>query len=129
MTIQLDHLIVPSRDNNASAKLLAELLGAPWAESGGGLFSNVYVNDGLTLNFIEAEENIPIHHYCFRVGDQEFDSILERLSAAGIRHRSTAHGPVDMRINTRYGGRNIYWSEPDGHEWEILTVSYARLTD
>ena len=129
MTIQLDHLIVPSRDQNASAKLLAQLLGAPWSESGGGLFANVYVNDGLTLNFIEADEDIPIHHYCFRVGDTEFDSILERLGAAGIQHRSTAHGPVDMRINTRYGGRNIYWSEPGGHEWEILTVSYARLAD
>jgi hypothetical protein len=24
------------------------------------------------------------------------------------------------------GGRLLYWSQPDGHVWEMLTVSYAR---
>jgi hypothetical protein len=24
--------------------------------------------------------------------------------------------------------RLVYWSEPDGHVWEALTVSYARRT-
>jgi hypothetical protein len=31
-----------------------------------------------------------------------------------------------MQINTSHGGQSVYWSEPDGHAWEILTVSYAR---
>jgi hypothetical protein len=31
-----------------------------------------------------------------------------------------------MQINTRLGGRNVYWNDPNGHIWEILTVSYAR---
>ena len=128
MTIQLDHVIVPSRNKSASAKLLAELLGVPWAEAGGGPFSPVYVNDGLTLDFIETDEHFPIHHYCFRVGQEEFDSILGRIKAAGIKYRSTVRGPVDMQINTQLGGSNIYWNEPDGHQWEILTVSYARPT-
>ena len=22
---------------------------------------------------------------------------------------------------------NLYWNDPDGHNWEMLTVSYARL--
>jgi hypothetical protein len=33
---------------------------------------------------------------------------------------------MDMQINTEFGGRMIYWNEPDGHQWEMLTVSYAR---
>jgi hypothetical protein len=24
------------------------------------------------------------------------------------------------------GGRNFYWTDSDGHNWEVLTVSYAR---
>jgi hypothetical protein len=36
------------------------------------------------------------------------------------------HGPVDSRINTQHGGAIVYWNEPDGHQWEMLTVSYAR---
>lgn len=126
MTIQLDHTIVPSRSQVKSAKLLAELLGVPWAEKGVGPFSPVYVNDGLTLDFQETDEEFPIYHLCFRVGEEEFDSILERIKAAGIKYRSTVRGSVDMQINTQFGGRMVYWNEPDGHQWEMLTVSYAR---
>ncbi|MEO8407020.1 MAG: VOC family protein [Oxalobacteraceae bacterium] len=124
MTIQLDHVIVSSHDKAASAKLLAQLLGVPWGQAAAGPFCAVYVNDGLTLDFIETEENFPVEHYCFRVGPEEFDAILERIKAAGIKYRSTVRGPVDMQINTQFG--NIYWNEPDGHQWEMLTVSYAR---
>jgi hypothetical protein len=31
-----------------------------------------------------------------------------------------------MQINTRGGGKNLYWNDADGHNWEMLTVSYAR---
>jgi hypothetical protein len=124
MTIQLDHLIVPSHHQIASAKLLAELLGVPWAETGLGPFSPVYVNEGLTFDFIETDESFPVEHYCFRVGQEEFNAILERIQAAGIAYRSTVRGPVDMQVGKEFG--NVYWNEPDGHQWEILTVSYAR---
>ena len=53
MTVHLDHLMVPSRNKVASAKLLAELLGVPWSETGVGPFAPVYVNDGLTIDFDE----------------------------------------------------------------------------
>ncbi len=56
----------------------------------------------------------------------EFDGILARIRAHGIEYRSTPHGPADMQVNTGHGGRIVYWDEPDGHVWEILTVSYAR---
>jgi hypothetical protein len=39
--------------------------------------------------------------------------------------RDHVHGPEDMQVNTRYGDRIVYWNEPDGHQWEMLTVSYA----
>jgi hypothetical protein len=95
MAIQLDHLLVPSRNRVASAKSLAQLLGVPWAESGVGPFSPVYVND---------------------------------ITAAQLPYRSSPHGPVDFKVNTDHGGCIVYWSEPDGHVWEALTVSYARRT-
>jgi hypothetical protein len=34
MTVELDHIAVPSRDKNASAKLLAEILGVRWEPAG-----------------------------------------------------------------------------------------------
>jgi hypothetical protein len=124
MTIELDHTIVPSRNKIASAKLLADLLGVAWAETGAGPFSPVYVNEGLTLDFIETDDDFPIYHFCFRVSQEEFDAILKRIKAAGIKYRSTVRGPVDMQVHAQLG--NVYWNEPDGHQWELLTVSYAR---
>lgn len=126
MSIELDHTIVPSHHAVDSAKLLAHLLGVPWAATGIGPFSPVYVNDGLTLDFIQTDEDFPIYHFCFRVQQDDFASILQRIRAAGIAYRSTVRGPVDGQINTQYGGSLVYWNEPDGHQWEMLTVSYAR---
>lgn len=124
MTIELDHFIVPSHDKLASAQRLAELLGVRWAPTGAGPFSPVYLNDGLTLDFVETADAFPVHHYCFRVPQAEFDAILGRLRAAGIPYRSQVRGETDYKVDPQYG--NVYWNDPDGHQWEILTVSYAR---
>ena len=125
MPIELDHAIVPSHHKVASAKLLAELLAVPWSATGIGPFSPVFVNAGLTLDFIDTDEPYPIYHFCFRVSESEFDAILGRLQAAG-KYRSDVRGGGTMDINTDYGGRMVYWNVPDGHQWEMLTVSYAR---
>jgi hypothetical protein len=124
--IELDHFIVSARDKVAAAKLLGELLGVPWAPSGIGPFAPVYINEGLTLDFIDTDEAFPVEHFCFRVSDMEFDAILARIEKAGIAYRSSVRGPVDGKVDTQFGGRGVYWNEPEGHQWEMLTVSYAR---
>ncbi|WLI87441.1 VOC family protein [Massilia sp. R2A-15] len=126
MSIELDHFIVPCKNQVESARRLAELLGVPWEKSTLGGFSPVYLNDGLTLDFQQTSEPYPVAHYCFRVSQAQFDAILARLQGAGIAYRSRVSGPVDMKSNQEYGGDMVYWNEPDGHLWEMLTVSYAR---
>jgi catechol 2,3-dioxygenase-like lactoylglutathione lyase family enzyme len=126
MTVDLDHFIVPCHNRAASARRLAELLGVDWQETIFGIFSPVYLNDGLTLDFVETVENYPVSHYCFRVSDEQFDAILGRIRAHGIKYRSHVRGPVNFEVSTDFGGRGVYWNEPDGHQWEMLTVSYAR---
>jgi catechol 2,3-dioxygenase-like lactoylglutathione lyase family enzyme len=129
MSVQLDHLIVPSADRVAGARLLAWLLAVPWAEQGRvGPFSPVYVNDGLTLDFDQWTGPVPQQHYAFRVGAAQFDAILGRIRAQGLAFRSLPHGPDDHQVNSAFGGRIVYWREPDGHVWEMLTVSYERQT-
>ncbi len=126
MAILLDHLIVPSHDKAKGAQLLGELLGVPWeAAALGDHFAPVYVNDTLTMDFADRDQ-FASHHYCFHVSDDDFEAIFARLKARAIAYRSTPTGPTDMQINTRDGGKNLYWSDADGHAWEMLTVSYAR---
>jgi catechol 2,3-dioxygenase-like lactoylglutathione lyase family enzyme len=127
VAVQLDHLIIPTKDKIASAKLLGSILGVPWAEqSNFGPFSPVFINNELTIDFDQWSDPVPKQHYCFRVDQGEFDSVLARIKAAGIAFRSLPLGEVDYKVNDAFGGNLVYWSEPDGHAWEILTVSYAR---
>jgi len=126
MTIHLDHLLIPVRDKIAAAKQLAELLGVPWSSTGVGPFAPVFVSDSLTIDFDQWPEPIPLQHYCFRVEQADFDAILGRIKAAGIPYRSSVHSGVDHQVGSYNGGSIVYWNEPDGHQWEILTISYAR---
>jgi catechol 2,3-dioxygenase-like lactoylglutathione lyase family enzyme len=125
LAIQLDHIIVPARDRVEAARRLADLLDVAWEKSQGE-FTAVYVNDSLTLDFAQRPEFEGRHHICFRVSDADFDAIFARIQAAGIAYRSRPRGEDDRKINTRLGGKNLYWEDADGHLWEILTVSYAR---
>src|SRR6185295_8914876 len=104
------------------AECIAAILGVPWAEQGSvGPFSPVYVSDGLTLDFDEwGDQPFAPGHFCFRVSEEEFDAIFARLQAMKIPYRSTPVGEVDYKVNTAHGGRLVYWSEPDGHAWEML---------
>ena len=124
MAIRLDHVIVPSHEPIESARQLATLLGVPWEERSDP-FTPVHVNPTLTLDFAERED-FDSHHFCFHVDDTEFDAIFRRIESAGIPYRSRPHGDNDRTINTRLGGKNLYWQDGDEHLWEILTVSYAR---
>lgn len=67
-----------------------------------------------------------LHHCCFHVSGAEFDAIFGRIQAARIKYRSRPHGGDDTPVNTRLGGKNVYWPDADGHLWEMLTFSYAR---
>ncbi|QTN21476.1 VOC family protein [Rhizobacter sp. AJA081-3] len=126
MAVHLDHLMIPSKSSEAAARTLAEILGVTWAPAKVGPFIAVHVNDSLTIDFDEWTDEFPKGHYCFRVSELEFQVILARLVASGIAYRSLPHGPNDYQVNTSLGSLIVYWDEPDGHVWELLTQSYAR---
>jgi catechol 2,3-dioxygenase-like lactoylglutathione lyase family enzyme len=126
MAIRLDHILIPSKNRDTAARQLAEILGVEWGPARIGPFTAVHVSDSFTIDFDEWEQDFPKGHYCFRVTDAEFEGMLGRLQAAGVGYSSTPHGPADGTVNTSLGGKILYWSVPDGHVWELLTISYAR---
>jgi hypothetical protein len=76
MPVDLDHLIVRSRDKRASAAFLAELLGLPPPSvvGPGGRFHAIRMAGGTPLDFADAGEPFAPQHYAFAVSDPEFDS-------------------------------------------------------
>lgn len=122
MSIELNHTIVPARDKVAAAKWFARILGLQFDEASANYFAPVRVNNALTLDFANGWD-FDCHHYAFKVSDEKFDEVFARLKAEGILYES---GPPnqfgDMKINHRGGGRGVYFSDPDGHVLELLTI-------
>ena len=119
MAIMLNHTIVPAHDKEASARLFAHLFGLTYAGPMGH-FAPVQVNETLTLDF-DNRDRFESHHYAFHVSDAEFDTIFGRIQAADITYGSGPRSLEDGQINTRRGGRGVYFRDPNGHVLELLT--------
>jgi hypothetical protein len=119
MAITLDHTIVPSHDKKEAARFFARMFDLPY--DGAGHFAPVRVNEELTLDFASAN-NVDSLHYAFLVSEDEFDAIFGRIQAEGVSYGSGPRSAGDGTINTRRGGRGLYFTGgPDPHLWEIMT--------
>ncbi len=124
MAVQLNHTIVSARDKQASADFMAEILGlstpAPF-----GPFMMVQADNEVTLDFIDSADEIVPQHYAFLVSDGEFDEIFGRIRERGLAYWADPFHREPGEINTRDGGRGLYFDDPDGHNLEILTRPYG----
>lgn len=122
MAITLNHTIVSSFNKTESAKFYCRIFGFEYI----GEFSHFIVvraNDTLCLDF-DNRDQFDSNHYAFKVSEQEFDEIFKRLQAENIKYGSGPGESDDMKINHHYGGRGVYFRDPNGHLLEILTADY-----
>ena len=124
MGILLNHTIVPAKDAAASATWLAVILGRE-APVCFGPFWAVALDNGVTLDFQNSDETIPVEHYAFLVSEAEFDSIFERIRARGLPYWADPRHQRAFEINHNDGGRGLYWNDPNGHYLEIITRPYG----
>jgi catechol 2,3-dioxygenase-like lactoylglutathione lyase family enzyme len=124
MTVKLNHTIVHARDKRASAQFMSEILGLGEPVPFGPFLGVVTANE-VTLDFLETDEDIVVEHYAFLVSDAEFDEIFGRIQARGLPYWADPARQQSNRINTRDGGRGIYFEDPSGHLLEILTRPYG----
>ena len=122
MEITLNHTIVPSHDNVESAKFYARIFKFEFVKEWGH-FAVVKVNKTLSLDFI-TENNFSSNHYAFKVSEQQFDEILERIKTNNVNFGSGPYSLDDRKINNNYAGRGAYFNDPNGHVLEIITKDY-----
>lgn len=127
MTIELNHIIIPARDPRAAAKFLADILGVTVAPEWGH-FVPVKTQNGVTLDFEQAK-NIRPHHCAFLVSEAEFDAALARLKKAGTGFYANHRREHPGEINHLYGGRGVYFDDPSGHLFELITRPYGETPE
>jgi catechol 2,3-dioxygenase-like lactoylglutathione lyase family enzyme len=124
VSVQLNHTIVSCRDQQRSASFLSEILGLPPA-SRFGPFLVVEADNAVSLDFAETSGPITVQHYAFLVGEEEFDAAFARLRERDVQYWADPSRTQPAVINTRDGGRGLYFEDPDGHLLEILTRPYG----
>ena len=124
MTAQLNHTIVWCRDQKVSSMFLTEMLGLPEAAPFGP-FLVVELENGVSMDYLDVEGDIPPQHYAFMVSEDEFDEIYGRIVERGLDHWADPHRDSAQVINHNDGGRGVYWEDPDGHFLEIITRPYG----
>ena len=124
MTIELNHMIVPARDKEASARFYERIFGFEY-QGRMGPFTQIRIpTQSMSLDFDDWESVEP-QHYAFKVSEAEFDEIFGRVVAAGLGYGSGPATPDDGQINRWNGGRGVYFRDPSGHLLELLTRDYS----
>jgi catechol 2,3-dioxygenase-like lactoylglutathione lyase family enzyme len=124
VSIQLNHTIVHARDRKRSARFLSGLLGLD-EPAEFGPFLVVQVANDVSLDFMEDPGTIQQQHYAFLVSEEEFDQIFGRIQEQGLTYWADPFHRRAGQINHDDGGRGLYWSDPDGHNLEIITRPYG----
>ncbi|MEU0570488.1 VOC family protein [Nonomuraea sp. NPDC005983] len=124
MTAQLNHTIVEATDRDGTAAFLADLLGLEPAPVYGP-FRVVELGNGVSLDVLQADGPVHPQHYAFLVTEEEFDQIWGRIKERGLPFWADPHHRAAGEINTNDGGRGLYWSDPNGHNLEIITRPYG----
>lgn len=124
MAAQLNHTIVWSSNQRASAKFLAEMLGRP-APTRFGHFDVVELDNGVSLDFADAESPIRPQHYAFLISEADFDAVFNRIKDHGLDYWADPRGNRPGEINNADGGRGVYFRDPDGHSLEVITRPYG----
>ena len=124
MAVQLNHTIVWCRDQRRSSDYFAEILGLP-APGKFAHFDVVDLDNDLSLDFAETEQEITEQHYAFLVTEDEFDEILGRITDRSIDYWAGPGRQKARETNTYDGGRGVYFPDPDGNLLEIITRPYG----
>jgi catechol 2,3-dioxygenase-like lactoylglutathione lyase family enzyme len=126
MAAELNHLIVPAKDKWESAKFLARILGV---EAGPEWAHFVPVRVGrVTIDF-DNDRNFSHHHCAFLLSETEFDAALDRIKTAGIEFFAEFDRTGLGEINRNYGGRGVYFDDPSGHLFELITRPYGDVPE
>jgi len=121
---QLNHTIVWCSDKRRSADFLTDILGAPPARPFLH-FLVVELENGVSLDYLEKSGSVSPQHYAFLVSDAEFDAAFGKIQQQGIAYWADPARSQPGLINTHFGGRGVYFADPDNHLMELITTPYG----
>jgi catechol 2,3-dioxygenase-like lactoylglutathione lyase family enzyme len=127
VAVEINHIVIPAKDQRATADLLAYILGLE-VEGGSARFVRIRTCDGLTIDFSEPRAKWGLQ-CAFLVNRAEFDAALSRINRGAINFYAAYDGKGRGDINFLHAGRGIYFDDPDGHLYELIERLDASAPD
>ena len=124
MSVELNHTIIWCSDKARSAAFMTGILGLPPART----FLHFLVVDlanNVSVDFYQKEGAVAPQHYAFLVGEGEFDAAMNRIGEQAVQYWADPARTKPGEINHHYGGRGVYFADPNGHLLEIITRPYG----
>ena len=124
MTVILDHTIVLSPNKLSSALFLGYILGR---EYGGAFarFAPVKLDDELNIDYADAEgEDFERRTFTLLLSEDELDGVVQRLDGERLPYGSEPDQIGNRQLNSRGGGRGLFFRDPNGHTFELCTAAY-----
>jgi len=124
MSVELNHTIIWCADKARSADFMTGILGLPPART----FFHFLVVDlanNVSVDFYQKEGAVAPQHYAFLVSEPEFDAAMNRIGEQNVQYWADPARSRPGEINHHYGGRGVYFADPDGHLLEIITRPYG----
>ena len=125
---ELNHTIVWCSDKERSSRFLRDILGLPPARAFFH-FLVVDLSNGVSLDFYQKEGSVAPQHYAFLVDDDEFDAAFGRIKESGMDYWADPARTQPGEINKHFGGRGLYFADPDNHLLELITRPYGSETE
>jgi hypothetical protein len=100
------------------------LLGLP-EPAAWGPFLSVTPDDDVRLDYAGPGIQFRGPHYALLVCDDVFDRALERIKAHDVMFWADRGMRCPNEINTNHGGRGVYFDDPSGHHFELITQPYG----
>ena len=121
---ELNHTIVWCSDKRRSADFLGDILGRPPARTFFH-FLVVDLDNRVSLDFMQKDGEVAPQHYAFLVNDEEFDKGFARIEERGLDYWADPGRTQPGQINRHFGGRGVYFRDPDDHLLELITRPYG----
>ena len=121
---ELNHTIVWCSDKQRSTDLMTGILGLPPARTFFH-FLVVDLGNGVSLDYYQKDGPVSPQHYAFLLSDEEFDVGFERIKGQGLTYWADPARTSPGKINHHFGGRGVYFADPDQHLMELITRPYG----
>ena len=120
MAITIDHLTLPARDNDASAEFIAAIFDLPYAGLDKRGWASLPISPSFTLIYVPIEPENRIH-IAFHLDDVTVGKVVANLKKLGVDYGNDPRDPFNGRDDHPFGGRGVFFHDPNGHFFEVLT--------